>query len=101
MKNYSNTVIYKIICNDTMVNDIYVGYSTNLYDRIKVHRRCTNNPANKSFVRKPYRFIREHGGWENWKVEILELYPCSSKIEARQREKLWFSILNPSLNTNK
>lgn len=99
--DYRNTVIYKIMCKDENVKDIYVGYTTNIIDRIKVHRRVSKNPLNKSFTSKPYRVIREHGGWDNWMVKILEEYPCSSKIEARKRENFWFNILQPSLNTNK
>jgi group I intron endonuclease len=99
--DYKNTKIYKIICNDENVKHIYVGYSTNITDRIRVHRRVSKNPKNKSYTSKPYRIIREHGGWDNWRVEILEEYSCLSKMEARKRENYWFKILQPSLNTNK
>ena len=99
--NYQNTVIYKITCNDTSVTDMYIGYTTNIIDRIKVHSRVSRNPKNKSHNQKTYRTIREYGGWNNWKVVIIEKFPCGNKFEARNREKMWFERLNPSLNINK
>ena len=99
--NYSNTKIYLIYCNDNNVLDIYIGYSTDIKDRMNVHRRCCNNPANKSYSTRMYNFIRNNGGWNNWSYRIIEEPRCYSKREAEENEEFWIKQFNPSLNTNK
>lgn len=98
--NYSNTIIYKLFCKDTNIQNIYIGYTTNFKDRINVHRRCCNNSANKSYNMRMYEFIRNNGGWDNWTFDILQTISCSSKLEARENEKKWMRYYNPGLNTN-
>lgn len=99
--NYSNTKIYMLYNNDRDISDIYIGYSTNIKDRMCVHRRCCNNPKNKSYTTRMYNFIRNNGGWEKWSYIIIEELNCSSKKEAEKKEEFWIKYYNPSLNTNK
>lgn len=99
--NYSNTKVYMIYCNDNNISDIYIGYSTNIPDRMNVHRRCCDNSANKSYSTRMYNFIRNNGGWKNWSYRIIEEPFCYSKIEAEEKEYFWITYYNPSLNTNK
>ena len=41
--DYSNTIIYKITCNDSTVTDKYVGHTTNFVQRKYAHKDgCTN-----------------------------------------------------------
>ena len=100
MIDYNKTIIYKLCCKNTAITEIYIGYTTNLKGRIGVHRRVCIYNIHKSHNQKPYRFIRENGGWDNWTFEILEEFSCNSKIEARNTEKVWFNKLKPTLNTN-
>ena len=37
--NYNQSIIYKICCNDTDVEDIYVGSTTNYYRRKQEHKQ--------------------------------------------------------------
>lgn len=100
--NYSNTKIYMIYCNNPNISDIYIGYTTmDIKERMKVHDRCTRNPANKSYTNRQFTFIRENGGWSNWSYRIIDEQICCSKKEARELEKYWMRHYNPSLNTNK
>jgi|688.fasta_scaffold764952_2 hypothetical protein len=98
--NYSNTKIYLIYCNNN-ISDIYIGQTTNIKDRMGVHRRCCDNPANKSYSTRMYNFIRNNGGWKNWSYRIIEEVNCSTKSEAEKKEAYWIMYYNPSLNTNK
>jgi hypothetical protein len=98
--NYSNTQIYMIYCNDSNISDTYIGYTTNIKDRMSVHRRCTSNPANKSYSMRMYKFIRDNGGWNNWSYRILTDLVCTSKNDAIENEKYWIRYFRPSLNTN-
>jgi predicted GIY-YIG superfamily endonuclease len=58
--NYSCTKIYMIYCNDDNISDIYIGYSTDIKGRMSVHRRCSNNSANKSYNMRMYNIIRNN-----------------------------------------
>lgn len=39
-KNYSNTIFYRIVCNDSNILDCYVGHSTNFKDKNKEYREA-------------------------------------------------------------
>lgn len=73
--DYSKTVIYKIVCNDLTVKDIYVGHSTDFTIGKYGHKfRCINEKS--SFYKlKVYQIIREHGCWDNWTMVMIEEYP--------------------------
>jgi hypothetical protein len=48
---------------------------------------------------KLYTFIREHGGWQNWKIEIVNFFNCIDLTEARQKEQEYFTSLGATLNS--
>jgi hypothetical protein len=91
--DYSNTVIYKIICKDLNVNDVYVGHTTNLQKRKYQHKiRCKNNNL------RLYKFIREHGGWDNWDMIEIAKYNLKDATEARMKEQEHYDLLKAKLN---
>jgi hypothetical protein len=94
--DYSNTIIYKIYCNDQSINEIYVGHTTNFTKRKYQHKLCCSN-LNNNF--KIYSTIREHGGWDNWNMVEIAKYNCKDKTEARIKEQEHYSELNSSLNS--
>ena len=98
--DYANGLQYKIVCKDPAITDCYNGSCVSLKDRKYHHKSCCNNPNTENYNLKVYRFIRENGGWENWTFIQLELYPCNSKPELVLRERHWFDLLKPTLNTN-
>ena len=93
---HQNTEIYKIVCNDPEVKHLYVGSTTNFVKRKSHHKRNVNNPKNNF---KIYKIIRENGGWDNWKMLLVEKYPCSSKREAEAREEEIRIQLQATMNT--
>lgn len=97
--DYSSTIIYKITCKDSAITDVYVGHTTNFVERKHAHRRnCINaNSANKKL--KLYEVIRANGGWNNWKMEIINFFDCKDQSEARQKEQEYFISLNATLNS--
>jgi hypothetical protein len=48
---------------------------------------------------KLYEVIRNNGGWENWKMEIINFFNCKNHYEARKKEQEYFLSLNASLNS--
>lgn len=96
--DYSNTIIYKITCNDPSVTDKYVGHTTNFVQRKNAHKNSTNNEKSHCYNLKLYKTIRENGGWNNWKMEIIQFYNCKNLYEAKIKEQEQFIELKATLN---
>ena len=93
--NYKNNVIYKIVCNDLKIKDLYVGQTTDFARRKSAHRFKCNDLSTKINI---YNTIRINGGWTNWSMIEIEKYPCLDSNEARARERYWFETLYANLN---
>jgi hypothetical protein len=98
---HENTLIYKIVCNDLNIKDLYVGSTTDFIKRKWKHKSDCNNQNSKSHYFKIYQMIRANGGWENWTMIEIEKYPCNDSNEKRARERYWYENLDASLNSNK
>ena len=94
--DYSNTIIYKIYCNDTTITDIYVGHTTHFIQRKYQHKVLSNETKN---VLKIYKTIRENGGWDNWSMVEIAKYNCNDSTEARIKEQIHYEELHASLNS--
>lgn len=95
--DYSNTIIYKIFCNNQDIKDIYIGHTTNFVKRKYQHKILCNNGSGKQF--KIYDIIRDNGGWDNWTMVEIAKYKCKDATEARIREQEHYDLLKPNLNT--
>jgi hypothetical protein len=95
--DYSKTVIYKFVCNDLLITDIYVGSTTNFTKR-KGQHKSNIDITHKKAGYKIYQTIRDNGGWDNWEMIEIEKYPCIDGNEARTRERYWYEQLNANLN---
>ncbi len=96
MIDYNNTIIYKICCKDVKISDVYVGHTTDFVKRKQAHRyACENNQSQL----KLYKFIREHGGWENWEMDIIAFEKCRDLEHAKQKEQEFFVSLAATLNS--
>ena len=98
--DYSNTIIYKLCCNDPTIKDIYVGHTTNWTKRKGHHKGSCNNKNDKCYNYYVYQFIRNHGGWTNWSMIELEKICCVDELEACKHERRYFDLLGATLNTN-
>jgi len=94
--DYSNTIIYKIYCNNNTITDTYVGHTTNFYVRKYQHKNSCNNSKN---MLKIYKTIRENGGWDNWNMMEIAKYNCNDSTEARIKEQLHYEELQSTLNS--
>jgi hypothetical protein len=97
--DYSNTVIYKIVCNDLNVTDIYVGHTTNFTKRKNQHKTVCCNVNDRKHNLKVYQIIRDNGGWENWSMIEVEKLTCADENEARARERYWYEELKANMNS--
>lgn len=98
--DYSRTIIYKIICKDLLVTDIYIGHTTEFVKRKYSHKNRCNNINDKKYNYKIYKIIRDNGNWDNWEMIEIEKYPCNDGNEARARERYWYETLNANINNN-
>jgi len=98
MSNFSDTVIYKIVCLDPTITDVYVGSTTEFNERKRSHKyNCCNENSNR-YSLKIYETIRANGGIDNWEMIEIESYPCENDEQKRERERYWYNVLKPSLN---
>jgi len=98
--DYSNSSIYKLCCRDTDITDCYVGSTTNFRTRKSQHKSSCNKENNRDYDRKVYQFIREHGGWENWDMILIEKVNVNDGNELHKEERKWVEQLNATLNCN-
>lgn len=96
--DYSTTVIYKIVCNDLAITDLYIGSTTNFRMRKHSHKCSCINENTIHYNTKIYQIIRDNGGWLNWSMLQIEEFPCANGNEARIRERYWCEQLNATLN---
>ena len=82
MSDYNKGKIYTIRCR-TDETLIYVGSTIQpLCERFAGHKRGSKIEKNKNML--IYQNIKDD--WDNWYIELYELYPCSSKEELCRRE---------------
>jgi hypothetical protein len=96
--DYSNCCIYKIehIENDSLV---YVGNTTNFNNRKYCHKSRSSRVGNKECDYKLYQMIRNHGGWDMFRMIEVEKYPCKDKREAEKRECELMKQFKANMNT--
>ena len=99
MPNYQNGMIYKLCCNDLNITDIYIGSTVCFRKRKYQHKQGCNNPNNKKYNYKVYKFIRDNGGWNKWNMILVATTPCNNKLELRKFERKYYEELNASLNS--
>jgi hypothetical protein len=88
--DYSNTIIYKIVCKDTTVEYSYIGHTTNFVQRKYTHKTACAKGWNVSTTSPElvqlYTTIINHGGWENWDMIEIARCVCNDKKDALQKE---------------
>ena len=98
--DFSKGIIYKIEAIDNK-DLIYIGSTSNFIKRRSDHKSRCNNPKDQAHNFKLYRMIREHGGWDAFKCEIIKAYPSQNKKELLTEEEKYRKNLNSTLNTIK
>ena len=88
--------IYKICCDDCP-EFVYVGSTKAFRQRKRMHKSRVNTGRTE----KLYTTIRENGGWDNWRMVILEDLGEMSFTEARIKEEEHRVKLNANLNSQK
>ena len=87
MTDYSKSIIYKLCCKDASITDEYIGSTTNKTKRKYQHKSNCNNENGKRYNLYVYQFIREHGGFDNFDLIVLEEYSCENKQKLLMKER--------------
>lgn len=98
MPDYQKTIIYKICHKDPKITDIYIGSTCNFAKRKCDHKIASRNPLNSKHHQHLYQFIREHDGFDEFEMVMIDEYPCQNKREKEARERHWIEQLKPTLN---
>jgi len=91
--------IYKICCDDC--RDFYVGSTKSFRQRKSQHKRDCYSEKSRGYNLKLYTTIRANGGWDNWRMVIIEQCDGISNIEARIKEEEHRIKLNANLNSQR
>ena len=86
--DYSKALIYKIVCNDIKIKEVYYGSTTSFVKRKNCHKSICNNINSNCYNQTKYQFIRENGGWDNWNMVLVKYYPCNNKLKLEREERL-------------
>ena len=97
--DYSNTIFYKIQCNNPDVKDVYIGHTTNFVQRKHAHKRSCTHDKSANYNCKVYNVIAQYGAWNNWKMEIIAFHECADHYAARKIEQQYFEKYNATLNS--
>lgn len=98
--DYSRTIMYKLVCKDLLVTEIYIGHTTDFIKRKCNHKSVCNNQNTINYNLKIYQIIRDNGNWDNWDMIEIEKYPCKDGNEAKARERYWIETFNANLNSS-
>ena len=90
----SHYYIYKLCCDDC--DEMYVG-STRAFRSRKYQHKASSKTSN----RRLYVTIRAFGGFDNWRMVVLEEGESLSLTQAQMKEEEWRLKLNPKLNIRK
>ena len=93
------STFYKISCKDEKIKDCYIGQTENFNVRKWGHKSGSTKETKKPDILL-YKFIKENGGWDNFKMEILERLDCKDKEEVRNNERHLIDFHKGTLNDN-
>jgi hypothetical protein len=93
--DYSNTIIYKLVCRNLEIKSCYVGHTTDFPNRKRGHKLSCDGIKRQQYV---HLFINENGGWQNWDMIMVEKFQCKDVYEASARERFYIEQLNADLN---
>ena len=92
--------VYCIVSNDSNVQEVYVGSTEDLNKRVIDHKNRCNNKNSPKYNYNVYQFIRENGGFDNWKFIWLEMFKTDDIIFLKQLEQIWMDSFPEELLLN-
>lgn len=94
-KIFDDIIIYKLSCKNPSVLPFYIGSTTDLYCRMATHKHWSKNTKKQCYL---YKFIRDFGGYDNFKFDILAHHKNKTLKEKKDYEKQFIDMYKPQLN---
>ena len=98
-KTINDYTFYKIINVNCDVSLCYVGSTANMIERVRDHKCNCNNPNSAKYNTKVYKTIREHGGWDEFRMIPVGYAKQLTLTEARVIEEKYRVELCANLNS--
>ena len=98
--DYSRCCFYRLVSLDPTITETYVGHTTNAVRRKQKHKNSCTDVNDRGHNYKVYKFIRAHGGWSAWEMQVFEHLAVADVVAARLREQFWTKHYNAQLNSN-
>ena len=97
--DYSESCVYGFMKGDKFD---YIGSSRNFKSRYGSHKKHCNNEKDRDNNLSLYKYMRENGGFDTWKMVLIREYPdCRSEEELRTYETEFYNEYKPMLNKNR
>ena len=97
--DYSKSCVYGFMKGDKID---YIGSSRNFKSRYGSHKTHCNNEKDRDYNFSLYKYMRENGGFDSWKMVLIREYPdCKSEEELRTYETEFYNEYKPMLNKNR
>ena len=81
--------------------EIYIGSTLSFRQRKIQHKHDCNTETGPYYDLRLYRYIREHGGWNQWKFMIIKEVPDDSDENIKFLESQAIEEHRPTLNIRK
>jgi len=100
-KTINDYTFYKIVNVNGDVDLCYVGSTVNMGRRTRTHKSDCNNPNSIKHNLKVYKTIREHGGWDEFKMIPIGTAEQLKSTEAHVIEEKYRIELSAEMNSCK
>ena len=77
---------------------LYIGSTINTLHMRALFHKATSKTKSHIII---YSYINENGGWSNYTFKVLEEYVCEKIENLREREKYYYELHKPELNSNR
>jgi len=98
--DYSKTLIIKIVSKDLKKKEFFLDYCQGLTNKVYLLKKQCNDEKHKKYNSDMNKFIREHGGWDNFDVIIVEEYKeCKNSSDAKMRLRYLYDKIEKESKT--
>lgn len=94
------TTFYKLSHLTNHLNLCYVGSTSDYAHRMSSHKWNCNNKNSKKYDNTVYKYIRAHGGFNNWHFTILDHREKMRKLPRMLKERSFIEEHDAQLNDN-
>tara|TARA_R110002049_G_scaffold64543_1_gene170167 strand:- start:29 stop:511 length:483 start_codon:yes stop_codon:yes gene_type:complete len=84
--------VYELKSKDKSITKTYIGSTWDIKTRLIKHKQSFHNKNSKDYNYPLYRYIREHGGFDNFEMTIIDSDECEDKTELHCAEQFYIDM---------